>query len=114
MSRASHLLKRVGRGCRGTALLCGLMMVGAPQTIAGNTVAGGKIYAQHCQKCHGSNGKSILPGVADFSRGEGLLKADGVLLQKIKNGGGMMPAYRGILKDDDIFDVITHLRKLRR
>lgn len=112
MSGVSHLLKRARQG--GTALLCCLMMVGVPQALAGNPVNGGKIYSERCQKCHGSNGKSTLPGVADFSRGEGLLKADAILLQKIRDGSGMMPAYRGILKDAEIFDVITYLRKLRR
>jgi len=114
MRSASRFLKRIGLNGRGAGLLCCLMLFGSPQAIAGNPVNGGKIYNQHCQKCHGSNGSSTLPGVADFSRGQGLLKADGELLQKIKNGRGMMPAYRGILKDDAIFDVISYLRKLRR
>jgi len=113
MSSAS-LLKRVGHSGRGVALICCAMLIGVPQAMAGNPVNGGKIYNQQCKKCHGANGKSTLPGVADFSRGEGLLKADSELLKKIRNGGGMMPAYRGALKDDDISDVITYLRKLRR
>lgn len=114
MRYANRLLKRVGVSGRAVGLLCCLMLVGMPQANAGDPAKGGKHYSQHCQKCHGSNGKSTLPGVADFSRGQGLLRADGELLQVIKSGRGMMPAYRGILKDDDIYDVITYLRKLRR
>ncbi len=111
---STNLLKKIGIGCRGVALLCCVMLIGAPQAIAGDPVNGGKLYNQHCKKCHGASGKSNLPGVADFSRGEGLLKADGELLDKITNGKGMMPAFRAILKDDEVSDVITYLRKLRR
>jgi len=111
---SANLLKIVGHSGRGAVLICCAMLIGTPQVMAGDPVNGGKIYNQQCKKCHGANGKSVLPGVADFSRGEGLLKADSELLKKIRNGGGMMPAYRGTLKDSEILDVITYLRKLRR
>lgn len=114
MNSASRLLVIMGCKARGAGLLCCLMLFAASSAIAGNTVNGAKIYNLQCKKCHGASGKSVLPGVADFSRGEGLMKADGELFLKIKSGSGMMPAYRGVLKDDDIFDVISYLRKLRR
>ena len=55
-----------------------------------------------------------MPGVPDFRRGEGLFRSDDDLLQFIRNGSGMMPAYRGLLSDRDILDVISYLRTLRR
>jgi len=109
-----YLLKVGGRHLHGALLLSCAMLIAIPQAIAGDPVKGGKTYNQLCKKCHGASGKSTFPGVADFSRGEGLMVADDELLQKIKAGQGMMPAFRGILKDDDISDVITYLRKLRR
>ncbi len=108
------LLKVGGRALRGVLLLSGAMLIAVPQVMAGDPLKGGKIYNQQCKKCHGSSGKSTFPGVADFSRGEGLMIADHELLQKIRDGRGMMPAFRGILKDGEISDVITYLRKLRR
>jgi len=108
------LLNVGGRYLRGALLLSCATLIAVPQAMAGNPVNGGKIYNQSCKKCHGASGKSTFPGVADFSRGEGLMIADHELLQKIRDGKGMMPAFRGILKDDDISDVITYLRKLRR
>ncbi len=114
MHNNSHWLKQIGIGCRSAALLCCAMLVGVPSAMAGDPINGGKLYNQHCKKCHGADGKSSFPGVADFSRGEGLLKADGELQQKINNGKGMMPAFRSMLTEEEIFDVITYLRKLRR
>ncbi len=108
------LLKVGGRALRGVLLLSGAMLIAVPQVMAGDPLKGGKIYNQQCKQCHGSSGKSTFPGVADFSRGEGLMIADHELLQKIRDGRGMMPAFRGILKDGEISDVITYLRKLRR
>ena len=112
--RNVSLLNVGGRYLRGVLLLSCATLIAVPQAMAGNPVNGGKIYNQQCKKCHGTSGKSTFPGVADFSRGEGLMISDHELLQKIRDGKGMMPAFRGILKDDDISDVITYLRKLRR
>jgi len=114
MHNNSHWLRQIGIAGRGVVLLCNVMLLGAPLAIAGDPVNGGKLYNQHCKKCHGNDGKSSFPGVADFSRGEGLLKADGELQQKIITGKGMMPAFRSVLTDDETSDVVTYLRKLRR
>jgi cytochrome c6 len=80
---------------------------------AADPMAGKKIYVQHCQNCHGERGEPQWPGVPDFSRGEGLLQADSVLLTSIKSGKAMMPSYRGALEDHEILDVIAYLRTLR-
>ncbi|MBL1260733.1 MAG: cytochrome c [Thiotrichaceae bacterium] len=112
--KSIRLLNVGGRSLRGVLLLSATMLFAAPAVMAGDPIKGGKIYNQQCKQCHGSRGKSTFPGVADFSRGEGLMMADHALLKKIRDGRGMMPAFRGMLKDDEIFDVITYLRKLHR
>lgn len=97
-------------------VLCGFILLGiwAGFAQAADPVSGAKLYQQHCRSCHGAQGQGQLPGVADFSRGEGLLKPDSTLMATIKSGRGMMPAYRGLLDDQQILDVIAHLRTLRR
>jgi len=40
------------------------------------------------------------------------MQPDLTLLASIKNGVNTMPAYQGILKDQDILDVIVYLRTL--
>jgi cytochrome c6 len=85
-----------------------------PLAQAADPQQGVKFYTKHCQNCHGATGVAQMPGVPDFSRSQGLLRSDNDLLQFIRNGSGMMPAYRGLLSDRDILDVIAYLRTLRR
>lgn len=92
----------------GTASMAWMTVVQAADPMVGK-----KIYVQHCQNCHGERGVPQWPGVPDFSRGEGLLQADSVLLTTIRAGKAMMPSYRGALQDDEILDVIAYLRTLR-
>ena len=79
---------------------------------AADPTKGGKLYSKHCTNCHGSSGSAQLPGTPDFSRGEKLLQPDTALMEKIKEGIGMMPAYQGRLTDEEILDVISFLRTL--
>lgn len=95
----------------GMLLLCSMFTL---PVIAADPQEGRKHYTKHCQNCHGSNGVAQMPGLPDFNRGQGLLRSDNDLLQFIRDGRGMMPAYRGLLSDNDILDVIAHLRTLHR
>jgi mono/diheme cytochrome c family protein len=81
---------------------------------AADPLKGSKLYQSHCINCHGANGSGEMPNTPDFSRGEKLLQSDNVLLESIKAGQGMMPAYRGMFTDDEIRDVIAYVRTLRR
>lgn len=51
-----------------------------------------------------------MPGAPSFDRGDGLLRPDFTLLASIRAGKNAMPAFRGILSDRDIMDVIAYLR----
>jgi cytochrome c6 len=53
-----------------------------------------------------------MPNAPNFARSESLLQPDPLLLTSIKNGKNAMPAFRGILSDPDIMDVIVYLRTL--
>ncbi len=85
---------------------------GSGSAQAADTINGGKLYAVHCVSCHGASGVNIMPNAPNFAQGEGLLKPDYLLLSSIKNGINAMPAYQGILTDQDILDVIVYLRTL--
>ena len=79
---------------------------------AGDTNRGRQLYGKNCAVCHGDNGRSVMPGAPNFNRGETLLRPDSALLLQIRNGKNACPAYRGMLSDRDILDVIAFLRTL--
>jgi mono/diheme cytochrome c family protein len=79
--------------------------------IAADIFKGLEIYNTNCQVCHGSDGRGVMPDTPDFTRGAGLMSPDLALLDVIRSGrGGIHPAYRGILSEKDMLNVITHLR----
>lgn len=90
----------------GALLLSGMACAADP----GN---GSKIYGTHCSGCHGDGGVSNMPGTPDFSRRERLFQPDMALLASIRDGVRVMPAYKGLLSDQEILDVISYLRTLR-
>jgi len=79
--------------------------------IAGNPVRGQSIYNQLCASCHGGDGRGVMAGAPSFQAGgTTLMKPDNDLAMTIRNGKGIMPGFSGVLHDDQIFDVIAHLR----
>lgn len=99
---------------RGTlaVLMAAAMAAGAAQ--AADVQRGGDLYRQHCQSCHGSDGRPVLPLAPDLTRPTALLKPDLSLLAVIRGGRGAMPAYQGALRDRDILDIVAHLRTFIR
>jgi mono/diheme cytochrome c family protein len=91
------------------ALVCGALPAFAADVFAGRT-----IYAAHCEGCHGDEGHSFEPGVPDFSNGDALFQTDTELFSKIRGGAGTMPAYRGVLSDSEVRNVIAYLRSLQK
>jgi len=75
---------------------------------------GREVYEMYCQTCHGIGGKSMEPGTPDFPSGEALFRPDSDLFAQIREGKGVMPAYRGMLTDSEIRDVIAYLRSLQK
>jgi len=83
--------------------------------ISSNTQAasffnGEKIYQKYCQSCHGIKGRGGIGGAPNFARGQSLMKPDAYLYDTINGGKNAMPAYRGVLKEEEFYDVITYLR----
>jgi len=93
------------------ALLLGASAVGAS---AADVAAGQRIYQMHCVGCHGIAGQSPIPNAPNFSRSERLMQPDMALMMSIKAGKMAMPSFNGILRDQQILDVIAYLRTLQR
>lgn len=87
-------------------------MFGAGLSYAADPSKGAEIYSMHCASCHGASGISVMPGVPNFSKSEGLMSSDRALITFIQSGKAAMPAYRGVLSNQDTLDVIAYLRTL--
>lgn len=94
----------------GTVLLVGLGCGGAAPAAAADLFQGRKIYQDHCMECHGVTGRGEAAGTPDFARAGVLMRPDAALFRTINDGKGGMPAFRGILDEQEILDVIAHLR----
>ena len=79
---------------------------------AGDRGNGRVLYEMHCIGCHGEGGHSLDPTVPNFANGDGLFLMDSELLDRIRQGNQTMPAFRGLLSDQEIRDVISYLRTL--
>lgn len=89
-----------------------MLLVSAPLRAA-DVNNGRQLYALHCASCHGPSGVSVMPGAPHVARGATLMRADVQLLDSIRRGKNAMPAYVGMLKDQEILDVIAYMRTLR-
>lgn len=100
----------IRRGAIGLLLVCGTLCT--LPCHAGDPFNGRTIYQQHCAGCHGASGESDMLGVPNFKRGEGLFNPDASLLQTLRDGRNMQPAFRGLLTDDELLDAIAYIRTL--
>jgi len=78
--------------------------------LAADRMNGGQLYEIHCVSCHGETGNSIDPMTPNFASGDLLFLMDAELLDRIRDGKEGMPAFRGMLSDNEIRDVIAYLR----
>jgi mono/diheme cytochrome c family protein len=87
--------------------------------------AGESIFSQNCVRCHGEHGKgdgdiaaSLKPRPQDLTGNDGRLKDD-YLFWRISEGGlaapfaSAMPAWKGILDEEQIWQVVSFLRTLQ-
>ena len=90
--------------------LCALFLTGLAH--AGDMQSGRETYELHCSICHGANGISVDMTIPSFANGDRLFQMDQDLMRSIREGKELMPAFRGLLSDEEIRDVITYLRTL--
>ncbi|WP_448188480.1 c-type cytochrome [Azospirillum sp. sgz301742] len=92
-----------------------LMSVSAANAAnAANPAAGKGVYETNCAACHGPDGVATIPGAPNFAKRERLEKPDGALLNSIKNGLNIMPAWQGQLSADEMASALAYVRTLAR
>jgi len=91
---------------------CLVLSAMLPQLALADRGSGQRLFLTHCAGCHGTNGISVMPQAQNFSRAKLLVQPDQDLINIIRSGRNMMPAYLGILNDRETLDVINYLRTL--
>jgi mono/diheme cytochrome c family protein len=75
------------------------------------------LYKAKCQVCHGADGKPSAAGekmgAKDFHAPDVVKMSDADLVKITKEGKGKMPAYAGKLTDDQITELIKHVRSMK-
>jgi mono/diheme cytochrome c family protein len=93
-----------------TAALAAVSVVTGSNIRAADFFNGEKLYQKYCQSCHGINGQGVIGGAPNFARGQALMKPDFNLYETIDRGKNAMPAFRGVFKEEEYYDVITYIR----
>ena len=92
----------------------GLFLVGLSGIAQATDLARGqRLYNQRCAVCHGMNGVPTVQPTPSFVTKEKLMQPDMVLLQRVQMGKGICPPFMGILKNDEILDVLQYARTMR-
>jgi mono/diheme cytochrome c family protein len=83
---------------------------------------GRELWRQNCEACHGASGRGDGPISANLQKQPKDLSKiapspvfpDGVVAYRIANGGEVMPAWKGVLSTEQIWDLINFIRTLKR
>lgn len=81
---------------------------------------GYRVYKKVCYICHGQNGCGLGPQAqelenkpANFNHPTVVERTDGALYWWIANGGNDMQAFKDVLSDEEIWQVINYIRKVQ-
>jgi len=84
-----------------------------------NIEKGKTIFAQQCAVCHGQSGKGDGPSaqylgkpLPDFTSEKFSQQTDGEIFWKLTNGNAPMPAFKGILSEEQRWQIIDYLRTI--
>ncbi len=101
-----------------------ILLVGLPASVqAGDSAAGAKIYKKYCRGCHGKDGRggahTFMPHIHNLTKkGYIDLLPDEHLAGVIREGGkpyglsAYMPAWGKKLSDEEIDQLVAHIRTL--
>ena len=83
-------------------------------------VLGKQVYENNCMRCHGQLGQGDGPEAAELGvalpnfKDGSYQKASGLIGANVKYGKGeKMPAFQGLLSDQQIWSVVRYLESLR-
>ena len=82
-------------------------------------MAGRALFEQRCVLCHGSQGKGDGPAAASLPHSPANLrlldnKLEGLVAMRIARGGNGMPAWEGVLTEDEIWQLTRYIKAISR
>jgi cytochrome c6 len=98
------------------AVLAGITLL----SVSAQAQAGGEaLYKSKCVACHGADGKGETTigkanKIRDLGSADVQGQSDDAISGIIGNGKGKMPAYGKSLKADQIKDLVTYIRSLKK
>ena len=101
------------------SILVLLLMLAVAAMMSSSAVAqSADLYKTKCAACHGADGKGDTAigkkmGVKSFTDPEVAKNSDQTWFEITKNGKGKMPGYNGKLTDDQIKELVKHIRTLK-
>lgn len=96
----------------------------APETTEDSILRGAEIYKTNCLSCHGESGAgdgpagaALTPAPSPIGHTTQML-SDGMVFYRVSEGGAefqtSMPAWKDILSEEQIWDVIAYVREIGR
>ncbi|MCF6407930.1 cytochrome c [Chitinophaga filiformis] len=76
-----------------------------------HTGEGQTLYEQHCARCHGADGTRGMFGAKNLQKS---LLPDTAIALQIRNGKRIMPPFKKRLTPDQINELTTYIKTLRK
>lgn len=89
-----------------------LFLISVGQVYSADTIKGANTYSKYCANCHGVSGMSEMAGAPNFALGERLMRSDNAILQSVREGKNAMPAFQGLLSNEEILNTIAFIRTM--
>lgn len=98
-----------------TIICVGLLAALVALPMASWAEAGADIYKAKCAMCHGDAGKGKMTGTHDWSSAEVQKMSDADLTKTITDGKPpKMPSYKDKLSADQVKEMVTYIRSLKK
>jgi cytochrome c6 len=112
----NRYMRGAGKGILGLVLCAAFGVLALPAQGQGG---GEALYKSKCAGCHGADGKGETAmgkanNIRDLGSADVQAQTDDAIAGIIGNGKGKMPAYGKSLKPDQIKDLVTYIRTLKK
>jgi cytochrome c6 len=112
----NRYMRRAGKGILGLLFCAAFVVLAVP---AQGQDGGETLYKSKCAGCHGADGKGQTAmgkanNIRDLGSADVQAQSDDAIAVIIGNGKGKMPAYGKSLKPDQIKDLVTYIRTLKK